>query len=66
MRVDENTIIGDLLDSDETLQTVFLSMGLGCMDCPAARGETIREACEIHDIDVGELLGKLRGHSAGR
>lgn len=66
MVLDQNTIIGDLLDSDESCEGVFLEMGLGCMGCPAARGETIAEACEIHGLDVGELLGRLRAHRQSR
>ena len=62
MRLDEDTIIGDLLDYDRTCEEVLLSMELACMDCPAARGETIGEACEIHDIDAAVLLEKLRRH----
>lgn len=62
MKLDEDTIIGDFLDRDESFAEVFLSQGLGCMGCPASRGETIGEACEIHGIAVGDLLGKLRSH----
>lgn len=60
MQVDENTIIGDILDADKGCEEVFLSMGMTCMSCPASRGETVGEACEIHGIDTAELLAGLR------
>ena len=62
MRIDEESIIGDILDRDPACQEILLSMGLACMGCPAARGETVREACDIHDIDAGVLLQKLSRH----
>lgn len=62
MQLDEDTIIGDLLDYDQTCEEVLYSLELNCMDCPAARGETLGEACEIHGIDAAVLLGKLRRH----
>lgn len=60
MHLDENTMIGDILDIGEGCEEIFLSMGMECMGCPAARGESIREACEIHEVDAGELLERLR------
>lgn len=60
LTLDEDTIIGDILDENDACEEVFLSMGMTCTHCPASRGESIREACEIHDIDASELLGKLR------
>lgn len=62
MNITEDTIIGDLLDQDGGCEKVFLSMGMACMGCPAARGETVGEACEIHGIPQQTLLEALRRH----
>lgn len=60
MHVDENTIIGDLLDQSSACAEVLLSFQMACRDCPASRGETIAEACEIHGVNPHTLLAKLR------
>ena len=33
--------------------------GMHCLSCPASQQESIEEACEVHGIDVEEVLEKL-------
>lgn len=54
-----DTIIGDLLDMSPEFEEILLRQGLHCLGCPAARGETIAEACEIHGIDADKLIKEL-------
>lgn len=53
------TVISDLLDVNPKLEQILLSEGMHCPGCPAARGETLEEACEIHDLDLEKLLSRL-------
>ena len=46
-QVNKNTIIGDILDKDGDVAPFFLEIGMHCLGCPASRGETIEEACEV-------------------
>lgn len=62
MTVEKTTIIGDVLDFDETTAQYFLEMGMHCLGCPASRGETIEEACAVHGTDADELIKKLNEH----
>ncbi len=62
--VDENTIIGDIMDADENTAEYFLEMGMHCLYCPASRGESIKEACEVHGVDPKGLIAKLNAHFA--
>lgn len=62
MTVDKNTIIGDILDVDETAAQYFLEIGMHCLGCPASRGETIEQACEVHETDADALVTKLNEH----
>lgn len=48
--------IQQVLELDNNLASVFLSHGMFCIGCPSARSETVEEACEVHGIDVNELL----------
>ena len=59
MQVTRETIIGDILDMDQTTAPYFMEIGMHCLGCPASRGETIAEACEVHGVDCDELLEKL-------
>lgn len=62
MTIERKTIIGDILDFDRTTSEFFLEMGMHCLGCPSARGESIEDACEVHGVDVDELVSKLNAH----
>jgi hybrid cluster-associated redox disulfide protein len=64
-KVNEDTIIGDIMDIDETTAEYFLEMGMHCLYCPSSRGESIKQACEVHGVDPNELIAKLNAHFAG-
>lgn len=64
-KVTEDTIIGDIMDADETTAEYFLEMGMHCLFCPSSRGETVAQACEVHGVDPKELIAKLNAYFAG-
>ena len=64
MKVERSTIIGDILDFDKTTSQYFLEMGMHCLGCPSSRGESIEEACQVHGVNVDELIVKLNTHIA--
>lgn len=66
MTITKESIIGDVLDQDRELSTVFLEAGMHCLGCPAARGETLEEACQVHGVDCAELVAKLNARMETR
>mgnify|MGYP001434041761 FL=1 len=65
-QINRRTVIGDILDLDGTTAPFFLEMGMHCLGCPASRGETIEQACEVHGVDADELVAKLNAHLADK
>ncbi|MBR4554312.1 MAG: DUF1858 domain-containing protein [Ruminococcus sp.] len=63
--VTKDTVIGDILDHDETTSQYFVEMGMHCLYCPASRGETLEEACMVHGVDADAMVKKLNSHLAG-
>lgn len=59
MEVTKDTIIGDIIDFDEDAAEIFLSCGMHCIDCPVSRMESIECACDVHGVDVDDLIAKL-------
>ena len=56
----EKTIkIGELLEKYPEKADILLEAGMHCLGCPASQAETIEEACEVHGIDVDEIIKKL-------
>lgn len=62
MTVTRQTIIGDVLDFDQSTAPFFLEMGMHCLGCPASRGESIEDACAVHGVDPDALVKKLNEH----
>lgn len=62
MKITKDTIIGDILDLDDSTAPLFLEIGMHCLGCPASRGETIEQACYVHGTDADALVQKLNAH----
>ena len=58
-QVTRETIIGDILDMDQSTAPYFMEIGMHCLGCPASRNETVEQACLVHDQPVEELVEKL-------
>ena len=56
MTITRQTVIGDILDTDNSVAPLFLAIGMHCLGCPASRGETIEQACAVHGTDADELV----------
>ena len=59
MKVEKKMTIGELLAEAPEKADILLEAGMHCLGCPASQAETLEEACEVHGIDVEELLAKL-------
>lgn len=60
--VTKDTLIGEVLQMDQTTAPYFFEMGMHCLGCPASSGESLEEACMVHGVSVEELLEKLNSH----
>ena len=65
MTITKDTIIGDVLDFDRTTAEYFLEIGMHCLGCPSARGESIGDACAVHGTDADELVTNINDHING-
>ena len=65
MVVTKDMLIGDILDAAPSTAPFFLEMGMHCLGCPSARGESIADACEVHDVDINVLIEKINKHLSG-
>ena len=59
MTVTKYSLIGDVLDNNRDTAQFFLEMGMHCLGCPSARGESIEEACMVHGVNCDELIAKI-------
>lgn len=64
MKITKDMLIGDVLDIDTGAAKYFFEIGMHCLGCPASRGESIEQACQVHGTDCDELLAKLNAYFA--
>ena len=64
--VTKDMLIGEILDGDRGTAQFFLNMGMHCLGCPSARGESLEMACEVHGVDVDELVADINAYLAGK
>lgn len=59
MNFSKDTKIGEILEVAPEKAEILLQAGMHCLGCPASQEETLEEACDVHGIDVEELVEKL-------
>ena len=59
MEINKDTTIGEILEKAPDKAELLLEVGMHCLGCPASQMETLEEACDVHGIDVQEILDKL-------
>lgn len=64
--ITKDTLIGDILDADRGTAKYFLEMGMHCLGCPSARGESIEQACMVHGVDVHSLVDEINDYLASK
>ena len=59
-KITADMTIGEILEiRGEEVAPVLLGMGMHCLGCPSAQMETLLEACEVHGVDVNEILAQI-------
>ena len=62
--VTEDTILADILENVDNAEPILLGFGMHCLHCPCSQMETLKEACEVHNIDLKLVLDKLNSGEA--
>ncbi len=65
-KVTKDMIISEVLAIDPGTAPFFFEIGMHCLGCPSASGESIEEACAVHGADVDALINKLNEYLADK
>ena len=60
--ITKKSTIGEVLNMNIETAKFFMEIGMHCLGCPASRGETLEQACDVHGTDVDDLVEKLNAH----
>ena len=66
MQVTKESIIGDVLDNAPGTAQFFFEIGMHCLGCPSARGESIADACMVHGTDADAMVKKINDYLAAQ
>jgi len=58
-KITKEMTIGEVLRKYPETLPLFLNLGLHCISCPIAQGETIEQAAKAHNIDLDKFLQDL-------
>ena len=64
IEVNKDTVIGDIIDQAPQAFVMFQAIGMHCMGCALASGETVEQACYVHEVDPDLFLEKLKEYLA--
>ncbi|MCD8049129.1 MAG: DUF1858 domain-containing protein [Clostridia bacterium] len=65
-QITKDTIIMDVLRIDPETAPFFLEIGMHCLGCPSASGESIEQAAMVHGVDADELVNKINDYLASK
>lgn len=63
-QVTKDTIIIDVLKLNPETAQFFFEIGMHCLGCPSASGESIAEACAVHGEDADALVERINAFLA--
>ena len=59
MEITRDTVIGEIVENCPEAMPVFQEIGMHCLGCAMASGETVEQACAAHGVDPDEFLDYL-------
>lgn len=60
----KDTVISEVLQKAPQSAPLFFSIGMHCLGCAMASGETLGEACAVHGVDADDFIAKLNSFVA--
>lgn len=57
--ITKDTIMADILKLNPNAAQILMHLGMGCLGCPSSQMESLEDACEIHGLELEEVLAKL-------
>lgn len=57
--ITKDMTIGEALRTNPDIAPVLLEIGMHCLGCPSAQGETLEEAAMVHGIATEDLMAKI-------
>ncbi len=57
--ITKDMTIAQAIAMDQNIIPVLLDIGMHCLGCPSAQGETLEEAAMVHGLDPEDLMDRI-------
>ncbi|MBH1940707.1 DUF1858 domain-containing protein [Mobilitalea sibirica] len=57
--ITKDMTIAQAIAADQNIIPVLLDIGMHCLGCPSAQGETLEEAALVHGLDPQDLMDRI-------
>ena len=61
-QIEKTTLIAEIMENAPFVAPRFQAIGMHCMGCALASGETLEQACAAHGVDPDEFLTYLKAY----
>lgn len=58
--ITKDMTIAQAISMDQNIIPVLMDIGMHCLGCPSAQGETLEEAAFVHGLDPEELMDRIQ------
>ncbi|NLJ95980.1 MAG: DUF1858 domain-containing protein [Clostridiales bacterium] len=58
-KITKDMTIAQAIAIDQNIVPVLLDIGMHCLGCPSAQGETLEEAAMVHGIDPDDFMDRI-------
>ncbi|MFI3176469.1 MAG: DUF1858 domain-containing protein [Eubacteriales bacterium] len=58
-QITKDMLIGQVLMAKPEAASALLEIGMHCLGCPSAQGESLEEAASVHGVDINDLLERI-------
>ena len=60
MEIKRETLIAEIVENCPQAMPAFQAIGMHCMGCALASGETLEQSCAVHGVDPDEFIEELK------
>ncbi len=54
--ISKDMTIGEIISQNPNIVPVLMNVGMHCIGCPSAQGETLEQAAMVHGLDADEIM----------
>ena len=65
-QISKDTTIGEALRINMDIAPVLMEIGMHCLGCPSAQGESLEEASLVHGLDPDAITDKINEFLAAK